>query len=130
MATAPNTITPLPAERVRLESVQNAVDQAICVARSIAGKPEPYHAAPWFWSDQFDLRLQMVGLPAGHDQVVVRGNPEAGRFSVFYFAGGRLRAVDSVNRLADHLAARKMIAAGTSLTPDQAADESVILKTL
>jgi 3-phenylpropionate/trans-cinnamate dioxygenase ferredoxin reductase component len=116
--------------RVRLESVQNAVDQAICVARTIAGKPAPYHAAPWFWSDQFDLRLQMAGLPAGHDRVVVRGSPEAGKFSVFYFTEGRLRAVDSVNRPADHLAARKMIGAGTSLTPDQAADESVNLKTL
>jgi 3-phenylpropionate/trans-cinnamate dioxygenase ferredoxin reductase subunit len=117
-------------QRVRLESVQNAVDQAVCVARNIAGKPAPYHAAPWFWSDQFDLRLQMVGLPAGHDRVVVRGSPEAGKFSAFYFTDGRLRAVDSVNRPADHLAARKMIAAGTSLTPDQAADESINLKTL
>jgi 3-phenylpropionate/trans-cinnamate dioxygenase ferredoxin reductase component len=116
--------------RVRLESVQNAVDQAVCVARTIVGKPAPYHAAPWFWSDQFDLRLQMVGLPVGHDRVVVRGTPEAGKFSVFYFTGGRLRAVDSVNSPADHMAARKMIAAGTTLTPDQAADESVNLKTL
>ncbi len=117
-------------ERVRLESVQNAVDQAVCVARTIAGKPAPYHSAPWFWSDQFDLRLQMVGLPAGHDRVVVRGSPESGKFSVFYFTGDRLRAVDSVNRPADHLAARKIIAAGTPVTPDQAADESVNLKTL
>jgi 3-phenylpropionate/trans-cinnamate dioxygenase ferredoxin reductase component len=117
-------------QRVRLESVQNAVDQAVCVARTIAGKPAPYHAAPWFWSDQFDLRLQMVGLPAGHDRLVVRGSPETGKFSVFYFKAGRLCAVDSVNRPADHLAARKIIAAGTSLTPDQASDESVNLKTL
>lgn len=115
-------------ERVRLESVQNAVDQGVCVARTIAGKPAPYHAAPWFWSDQFDVRLQMAGLPAGHDRVAIRGNPESGKFSVFYFREGRLCAVDSINRPADHLAARKLIAAGTSLTPDQAADEGIVLK--
>lgn len=110
--------------RVRLESVQNAVDQAVCVARNIAGKPAAYHAAPWFWSDQFDLRLQMVGLPAGHDQVVVRGDVENEKFSVFYFREGRLCAVDSVNRPVDHMAARKIIGEGTVLTPDQAADEN------
>jgi 3-phenylpropionate/trans-cinnamate dioxygenase ferredoxin reductase subunit len=115
--------------RVRLESVQNAVDQAVCVARTIAGRPAPYHAAPWFWSDQFDIRLQMAGLAAGHDQTVVRGDPGSGMFSVFYFRGGRLCSVDSVNRPADHLAARKLLAAGTELTLDQAADENVNLKT-
>jgi 3-phenylpropionate/trans-cinnamate dioxygenase ferredoxin reductase subunit len=123
----PNTFA---AARVRLESVQNAVDQAVCVARNIAGQPAPYHAAPWFWSDQFDLRLQMVGLPAGHDQTVVRGSPETGKFSVFYYNSGRLSAVDSINSPIDHLIARKMIAAGTSPTPEQAADLSVNLKTL
>jgi 3-phenylpropionate/trans-cinnamate dioxygenase ferredoxin reductase component len=115
--------------RVRLESVQNAVDQAVCVARTIAGKPAPYHAAPWFWSDQFDIRLQMAGLATGHDRTVVRGSIESGKFSVFYFRGGRLCSVDSVNRPADHMAARKLLAAGTELTPEQAADESVSIKT-
>jgi 3-phenylpropionate/trans-cinnamate dioxygenase ferredoxin reductase subunit len=118
------------AARVRLESVQNAVDQAVCVARNIAGKPGQYQAAPWFWSDQFDLRLQMVGLPAGHDQTVVRGSAETGKFSVFYYNAGRLRAVDSINSPIDHVAARKMIAAGTSLSPEQAADLTLNLKTL
>src|SRR5579871_5509491 len=116
--------------RVRLESVQNAVDQAVCVARTIAGKPAPYHAAPWFWSDQFDLRLQMVGLPGGYDRIVVRGSPEAGKFSVFYYNAARLCAVDSINSPIDHLAARKMVAAGISPSPEQAADLSVNLKTL
>ncbi|HEY4365389.1 MAG TPA: FAD-dependent oxidoreductase [Bryobacteraceae bacterium] len=115
--------------RVRLESVQNAVDHAVCVARTIAGKPVPYHAAPWFWSDQFDIRLQMAGLGTGHDRTVVRGNIESGKFSVFYFRGGRLCSVDSVNRPADHLAARKLLASGTDLTPEQAADENVSIKT-
>lgn len=116
--------------RLRLESVQNAVDQAACVAKAIAGKAAPYGALPWFWSDQFDLRLQMAGLPVGHDRVVVRGEIESGKFSVFYFRGGRLCAVDSVNRPADHMAGRKLIAKGTALTPEQAADENVNLKAL
>lgn len=115
---------------VRLESVQNAVDQAVCVARNIAGKPASYGAVPWFWSDQFDIRLQMAGLAAGHDQHVIRGNPETGKFSVFHFRAGRLCSVDSVNRPADHLAARKLLGSGTALTPEQAADESVNLKSL
>ncbi len=116
--------------QVRLESVQNAVDQGICVARTIAGKAAPYSATPWFWSDQFDIRLQMAGLPGGYDHTVVRGTLESGKFSVFYFRGGKLCAVDSVNRPADHMAARKLIGAGTALTPGQAADESVNLKTV
>jgi 3-phenylpropionate/trans-cinnamate dioxygenase ferredoxin reductase subunit len=116
--------------QVRLESVQNAVDQGICVARTIAGKAAPYSATPWFWSDQFDIRLQMAGLPGGYDHTVVRGALESGKFSVFYFRGGKLCAVDSVNRPADHMAARKLIGAGTALTPGQAADESVNLKTV
>ncbi|HEY1758084.1 MAG TPA: FAD-dependent oxidoreductase [Bryobacteraceae bacterium] len=113
---------------VRLESVQNAVDQGVCVARALTGRAARYSAVPWFWSDQFDIRLQMAGLPAGHDHTVLRGVPESGKFSVFYFRQSKLCAVDSVNRPADHLAARKLIAAGTALTPAQAADESVNLK--
>jgi 3-phenylpropionate/trans-cinnamate dioxygenase ferredoxin reductase subunit len=110
--------------------VQNAADQGVCVARTIAGKAAPYSATPWFWSDQFDIRLQMAGLPGGHDHTVVRGLPESGKFSVFYFRQGKVCAVDSVNRPADHLAARKLIGSGTALTPDQAADETVNLRTV
>jgi 3-phenylpropionate/trans-cinnamate dioxygenase ferredoxin reductase subunit len=116
--------------RVRLESVQNAVDQAACVARILAGKPGTYQAVPWFWTDQFDLRLQMAGLGAGWDQLVLRGTPESRRFSVFYFAGTVLRAVDSVNRPADHLAARKLLAARASITPEQAGDTNCDLNAL
>jgi 3-phenylpropionate/trans-cinnamate dioxygenase ferredoxin reductase component len=119
---------PFAGSRVRLESVQNAVDQAVCVAKAIAGKPAAYRATPWFWSDQFDIRLQMAGLPAGYDRVAVRGQPEDGKFSAFYFRGGRLCAVDSINRPADHMAARRLIAIGASITPEQAADENVDLK--
>ncbi|MBV8844778.1 MAG: FAD-dependent oxidoreductase [Bryobacterales bacterium] len=121
---------PFAGSRVRLESVQNAVEQAVCVAKAIAGKAAPYRATPWFWSDQFDLRLQMAGLPARHDRVVVRGHPEESKFSAFYFRNGELCAVDSVNRPADHLAARRLIGNGTALTPEQAADEGFQLKRL
>src|SRR5258708_2596688 len=93
--------------RVRLESVQNAVDQAKCVARGIAGVPSPYTDVPWFWTDQFGVRFQMAGLSGGHDAAVLRGNIEAGKFSMFYFKGGRLIAVDSVTRFGVHIAARK-----------------------
>ena len=116
--------------RVRLESVQNAVDQGVSVARTIAGKPAAYRAVPWFWSDQFDVRLQMAGLPEGHDLQVIRGSPETGKFSVFHFRAGKLASVDSVNRPADHLAARKLLHSGAAITPQQAADESVNLATL
>jgi 3-phenylpropionate/trans-cinnamate dioxygenase ferredoxin reductase subunit len=116
--------------RVRLESVQNAVDQAVCVAKALAGRPARYHTVPWFWSDQFDIRLQMAGLPSGHNHVVIRGQTEGGKFSVFYFREGQLCAVDSVNRPADHMAARRLIANGVAITPEQAADEDVNLKEL
>jgi 3-phenylpropionate/trans-cinnamate dioxygenase ferredoxin reductase subunit len=114
---------------VRLESVQNAVDQAASVARALVGHRAPYAAVPWFWTDQYDIHLQMAGLPAGFDQVVARGDPQTRKFSVFYFRAGKLCAVDSINRPADHLAARKLIGARTALSPDQAADESFDLKT-
>lgn len=121
---------PFAGGHVRLESVQNAVDQAKCVARAITGKPAPYRDVPWFWTDQYEFRFQMVGLSAGHDQAVLRGSIENRKFSVFYFKQGRLLAVDSVNRFGDHIAARKTLAAGAPLTPEQAADETVDLKKL
>jgi 3-phenylpropionate/trans-cinnamate dioxygenase ferredoxin reductase subunit len=113
----------------RLESVQNAVDQAGSVAKAIVGHAAPYAAVPWFWTDQYDIHMQMAGLPAGYNQVVTRGDPETRKFSVFYFRGGKLCAVDSINRPADHLAARKLIGARTALSPDQVKDESFDLKT-
>ena len=85
---------------------------------------------PWFWSDQGDVKLQMVGLPFGATQSVVRGRVEDNRFSVFHFAGDRLLAIDSVNRAADHMVGRRLLAAGISPTPEICADESVDLKAL
>ena len=118
------------AGRARLESVQNAVDQAKCVARAIAGNAAPYRDVPWFWTDQYAIRFQMAGLSGTHDHSVIRGSIENSKFSVFYFKQGQLLAVDSVNRFGDHISARKMLAAGTPLTPEQAADETVDLKKL
>lgn len=121
---------PFAGGRVRIESVQNAVDQARAVAAAIVGRGHPYRAVPWFWTDQFDIKLQMVGLSGGCDRVVTRGNPESGKFSVFYFKDYRLIAVDSINRPGDHMTGRKLLAAGSQPTPEQCGDESVDLKSL
>ena len=115
-------------QMLRLESVQNAVDQGRCVAARICGKPETYAAVPWFWSDQRDLKLQMVGLTAGCDRTVLRGDSAARAFSVFCFKGERLLGIESVNRAADHMFGRRLLAAGESITPDEAADPSFDLK--
>jgi 3-phenylpropionate/trans-cinnamate dioxygenase ferredoxin reductase component len=116
--------------RVRLESVQNGVDQAREVAARIAGKKvAPYDKVPWFWSDQRDLKLQIAGLTAGHDRAVLRGDPDSGSFSVFCFLGDRLLGVESVNRPADHIAARRLLAlAQPGLNASQAADENYDLR--
>lgn len=99
---------------IRLESVQNAVDQAKVVAASITGQPARYQSVPWFWSDQYDLKLQMVGLSQGHDAVIERGSRDENRFSVFYMKAGRLIAIDSINRPADHMRGRKLLAPGAA----------------
>jgi 3-phenylpropionate/trans-cinnamate dioxygenase ferredoxin reductase subunit len=123
-----NFPTPFAAGRVRLESVQNAVDQARCVAARIVGRREPYQKVPWFWSDQGDLKLQIAGITTGHDRSVIRGDPASGRFSVFCFNGERLIGVESVNRPADHAVARRLLAGPPGLSPEQAADESYDLR--
>jgi NADPH-dependent 2,4-dienoyl-CoA reductase/sulfur reductase-like enzyme len=107
---------------VRLESVQNAVDQARTVAARLMGKPAPYAALPWFWSDQGDLKLQIAGLSTGHDQTVVLGEPASGHCTVLCFKGdGLLLAVETSNKPADHMAARKILARGPALTAAVAA---------
>jgi 3-phenylpropionate/trans-cinnamate dioxygenase ferredoxin reductase component len=113
---------------VRLESVQNAVDQATCVARAIVGKPQPYRSVPWFWSNQYDLRLQTVGLCAGFDEVVVRGDPRARSFSVIYLRTGRVIALDCVNAVKDYVQGRKLVETGANAAPDALADPSRALK--
>ena len=123
-----NFPTPFANGRVRLESVQNTVDQGRCVAAHIAGRPEPYQRAPWFWSDQGDLKLQIVGITMGHDKAVTRGRPADGHFSIFCFRGERLIGVESVNRPADHVVGRRLLAGEPALSPEQAADEDYDLR--
>jgi 3-phenylpropionate/trans-cinnamate dioxygenase ferredoxin reductase component len=115
---------------LRLESVQNAVEMAKACAESIIGGDQPFIAAPWFWSDQYDVKLQMVGLSSGYDQVVLRGCLEERKFSYFYFRNGQLLAIDSINASADHMAGRKLLASKNMLTPEQAADLNFELKTV
>ncbi len=116
--------------RVRLESVQNAVDQAKTLSAVLTGKRAPYRAVPWFWSDQGDVKLQMVGLSGDATESHLRGKPDDGSFSVFHYAGTRLVAINSVNRAADHVLGRRMIGAGISPPPESVADTSVDLKAL
>ena len=115
-------------KRIRLESVQNAIDQGRSVAKRIAGQPAGYAAVPWFWSDQRDLKLQMVGLTAGCDRAVLRGDPASRAFSVFCFKRDTLAGIESVNKPADHMFGRRLLGAAQSITPDEAGDLSFDLK--
>lgn len=116
--------------RLRLESVQHATDQGRAVGLAVAGKEEPYTSVPRFWSDQYDAKLQMVGLADPRDDAVIRGNIADGRFSVFRYRDARLVAVDSINRPGDQMIARRLIGAGRSPTREQAADIAFDLKTV
>jgi len=115
---------------LRLESVQNAVEQGKSAAAALMGRARPFVAAPWFWSDQYDIKLQLVGLSHGYDEVVTRGDVEKPAFSAFYFRAGRLIAVDSLNRFQDHMSGRKLLDQGLSPTPAQVADQSFDLQSL
>jgi 3-phenylpropionate/trans-cinnamate dioxygenase ferredoxin reductase subunit len=115
---------------IRLESVQNANDQATLVAREILGKGEDYAALPWFWSNQYDLRLQTVGLSTGHDQAVLRGDPLSRAFSVIYLKRGRVIALDCINASADYVQGRGLVLAQACIAPEVLADTSVPLKSL
>ncbi|CAH1662273.1 MULTISPECIES: FAD-dependent oxidoreductase [unclassified Chelatococcus] len=116
---------------VRIESVQNATDQARHVALSLSnGTDEPYAAVPWFWSEQGKLRLQIVGLSHGVDHWVMRGEPDSHAFSVFGYRGSKLAVVESVGRPADHVLARRLIGADIDVPPEMAADPSRDIKSL
>ena len=116
--------------RLRLESVQNAHDQAATAAKAIAGEPQPYEAVPWFWSNQYDLRLQTVGLSVGYDSTVVRGRPEERSFSVLYLLEGRVIALDCVNATKDYVQGRKLVLEKRVVAPERLADTRVQLKEL
>jgi 3-phenylpropionate/trans-cinnamate dioxygenase ferredoxin reductase subunit len=114
----------------RLESVQNAVEQGKAAAAAIVGKARPFVAAPWFWSDQYDVKLQMVGRSSGHERVILRGDPATNNFAAFYFQGETLIAIDTINRPQDHMLGRRLLDSGQLPTPAQVADQSFALASL
>lgn len=126
------TIHPHPSagREVRLESVHNAVEQAKAAAFSILGEERPFIDIPWFWSDQYDLKLQIAGLALDYDEVVVRGDTAASRFAIYYLAGGRPVAIDAVNSPRDFINGKKLLAARPLLSRTQLADASFDLTSL
>jgi 3-phenylpropionate/trans-cinnamate dioxygenase ferredoxin reductase subunit len=115
--------------RLRLESVQNAIEQGKTAAACLTGKSKPYSQVPWFWSDQYDLKLQIAGLSAGYTEAVTRGDPEHARnFAVFYLKDGVLIAVDAVNRAPEFMMARQLIAKHVRLDPARLRDETINMK--
>jgi 3-phenylpropionate/trans-cinnamate dioxygenase ferredoxin reductase subunit len=116
--------------RIRLESVQNAIDQGKAAARTMLGRPAPYDPTPWFWSDQYDVKLQIAGLNLGHDRVIARPGAREGAESCWYFEGDRLLAVDAMNDARAYMTAKRWIEAGFSPDPDRLADPAADLKTL
>ena len=115
---------------IRLESVQNANDLATAVVRTIVGDPEPYHSVPWFWSNQYDLRLQTVGLSTGHDQAILRGDTASRSFSLVYLKAGTVIALDCVNATKDYVQGKGLVVGRIAADPGQLADPSVPLKSL
>lgn len=117
--------------QIRLESVQNAFDQATVAAQTLCGKPVSYQSLPWFWSDQYDLKLQICGLSEGYTRVILRGDPLYDRsLTVFYLADERLLAIDAINRPADFLQGKRLLNAGVQVDPEQLADPDIPLKNL
>jgi len=114
--------------RVRLESVHNALEQAKTVAATICGKDKPYAQVPWFWSDQYDLKLQIAGLSHGYDRVILRGDPATRKFAAFYLQDGVLIAVEAVNAAPEYMMGRKLIGERARVAPERLADLSISMK--
>ena len=119
---------PVLGRTLRLESVQNALEQARTAAANIAGTPAKYEQIPWFWSDQFELKLQMVGMSQGYDTIVQRGSLDADDFAMFYLKEGVLIAVDAVNRPREFMACRQLVPQRPRIDPAKLADESIPMK--
>ena len=117
-----------PSGRVRLESVQNAIDQAKHAAGAICGKPKPYNEVPWFWSDQYDLKLQIAGLAPPDGKVVIRGRPADRSFAAFHLKDGVVVAVEAVNAAPEYMMGRRLIAARAKPAPERLADKAVPMK--
>jgi 3-phenylpropionate/trans-cinnamate dioxygenase ferredoxin reductase subunit len=113
---------------LRLESVHNALEQAKTVASNLCGEDIAYAQVPWFWSDQYDLKLQIAGLSAGYDQVVMRGNPDEKSFSCLYLRNGQLIAIDAVNSPKDFVQSKALIAVHAVIDPEKLADPTIQLK--
>lgn len=118
------------AGNLRLESVHNSVEQAKSAAATMCGRSSPYRQVPWFWSEQYDLKLQTAGINRGHDQTIVRGDPETKCFAVFYLKQGRLLAVDAVNRPAEFIIGKSLIQERASISSEQLADDNFSIKSL
>ena len=116
--------------RLRLQSVQNAIDQAKTVAATICGKDKPYTQVPWFWSDQYELKLQTAGINTGYDELVLRGDPATRSFAAFYLRAGRLLAVDAINRPGEFVAARHIIGQQIAVSAARLRDENITAKDL
>ncbi len=114
--------------RHRLESVPNALEQAKQAASAIMGRPRPKPEVPWFWSDQYDLKLQIAGVPFDSDRLIIRGRMDAARFAIFHLKGDRIQAVEAVNAPAEFMAGRLMIGQGKAVDPARLADPSVSMK--
>jgi 3-phenylpropionate/trans-cinnamate dioxygenase ferredoxin reductase subunit len=115
---------------IRLECVQNAIDQAKFAALAMLGKPAVYSEVPWFWSDQYDLKLQMAGLARKGDVIVQRGDPAARKFAVFHLREDKIAAVEAVNAPLEYLVGRKLIAEGTNIDPARLADTAIPMKNI
>lgn len=113
---------------IRLESIQNATDMATTVAKAMTGAAKPYCTIPWFWSNQYELKLQTIGLSMGYDKTVLRGNPKDEKFSVVYLREGRIIAIDCVNAVKDYVQGRALVIAGTKPCVSSLADTAVELK--
>ena len=115
---------------IRLESVQNAIDQAEAAAANMLGAGKPYDPKPWFWSDQYDVKLQIAGLNTGYDRVVVRPGDREGAVSHWYYAGETLLAVDAMNDGRNYMIGKRLIEGGKSPAPDAIADPATDMKAL
>ena len=113
---------------IRLESVQNANDMATVAAKTICGEDVAYAATPWFWSNQYDLKLQTVGLSTGYDATVMRGDPAARSFAVVYLKGSKVIALDCVNAVKDYAQGRKLVEAGAMIAAEDLANTERPLK--
>jgi 3-phenylpropionate/trans-cinnamate dioxygenase ferredoxin reductase subunit len=124
------TFRPVPVHdcSLRLESVPNALEQARQAAHAIVGRPQPVPEVPWFWSDQYDLKLQIAGLPASADRILLRGEPSTGRFAVFHLKGTRIVCVEAVNAPPEFMAGKQLIQKRTPVDLGRLADPAVSMK--